>query len=353
MSNIHRIKRLCDANGISGFEDDVVAAIRGEASSLGRFEEDSLRNLYLYRAENTGNKPIVHLDAHTDEVGFMVRVIRDDGMLEFMPIGGWVTNNIPAQLVRVIAKDGSAIVGVVGSKPPHYTSDAERKSAVEFSSLYIDVGAKSANEVRSWGIGPASPVIPEAQLTTMHSGLLLGKAFDCRLGCAAIIDVMEDLKGRELNVDLVAGFASQEEVGLRGAGVSANKINADVAICFEGTPADDTFLPSYQQQTRVGAGPMLRHIDRTMITNPRFQRFCLDLAAEHDIPVQEGVREGGGTNAGAIHLARLGIPTVVLAVPVRYAHTHWGVSSIEDVEATVALARLIIENLDRSTIEAF
>ena len=145
----------------------------------------------------------------------------------------------------------------------------------------------------------------------MHSGLLLGKAFDCRLGCAAIIDVMEDLKGRELNVDLVAGFASQEEVGLCGAGVSANKIDADVAICFEGTPADDTFLLLYQQQTRVGAGPMLRHIDRTMITNPRFQRFCLDLAAEHDIPVQEGVREGGGTNAGAIHLARLGIPTVV------------------------------------------
>ncbi len=353
MSIYTRMKRLCDANGISGFEDDVLAIIREEGADLGRFAEDKLRNLYLYRNEHSGDKPIVHLDAHTDEVGFLVRAIRDNGLLEFMPIGGWVTTNIPAHLVRVINRSGEAIVGVVGSTPPHYLSEEERKGAPEFTSLYIDVGASSAEEVRSWGIGPASPVVPEAAMQRLQSGLLLGKAFDDRIGCAAMLEVLDHYRGKELPVDLVAGFASQEEVGLRGAGLAANRVKADVAICFEGTPADDTFAPAYQMQTKVGAGPMLRHIDRTMITNPRFQRFALDIAAEHKISVQEGVRQGGGTNAGAIHLAQQGIPTIVIGVPVRYAHTHWGVASLADVEATILLAEKIIDALNEEVIATF
>ena len=353
MSNYTRIQRLCDANGISGFEDEVLSIIREEGADLGRFEEDRLRNLFLHREGNGGNRPVVHLDAHTDEVGFMVKAIRDDGMLQFIPIGGWVTTNVPAHLVRVITRDGSPITGVVGSTPPHYLSEAERKSAPEFSSLYIDIGAHSAEEVKMLGIGVASPVVPEATLMELQSGLLVGKAFDCRLGCAAILNLLDDVKDEELGVDLIAGFASQEEVGLRGAGLSAARIKADVAICFEGSPADDTFLPPSQQQTRVGHGPMLRHIDRTMITNPRFQRFCLDVAQEHGIPVQEGVREGGGTNAGAIHLAGQGIPTIVIGIPVRYAHTHYSVASGEDVNASVRLARAIIDKLDADTIASF
>lgn len=353
MNNYSRIARLCDVGGISGFEDDVLTVIREEGAHLGRFEEDRLRNLYLYREGNGGGRPVVHLDAHTDEVGFMVKAVREDGMLSFIPIGGWVTGNVPAHLVRIIARDGKAVTGVVGSTPPHYLSEAERKSAPEFSSLYIDIGAGSAEEVQALGIGVASPVVPEASLRQLESGLLLGKAFDCRLGCAAILDLLDAVKGEELSVDLVAGFASQEEVGLRGAGLSAVRIKADVAICFEGSPADDTFLPPFQQQTRVGHGPMLRHIDRTMITNPRFQRFCLDVASQAGIPVQEGVREGGGTNSGAIHLAGQGIPTIVIGIPVRYAHTHWGVASLEDVENAVRLARAIITAIDEKTIASF
>ncbi len=302
MNQYSRIQRLCDANGISGFEDDVLSVIREEGAHLGRFEEDRLRNLYLHRTGNRGDRPVVHLDAHTDEVGFMVRAIRDDGMLLFIPIGGWVTSNIPAHLVRVIARDGKAYPGVVGSTPPHYISEAERKNAPEYSSLYIDIGASSADEVRALSIGLASPVVPEATLRRLESGLLLGKAFDCRLGCAAILNLLDAVKETELSVDLVAGFASQEEVGLRGAGLSARRIQADVAICFEGSPAD---------------------------------------------------REGGGTNAGAIHLTAQGIPTIVIGIPVRYAHTHWGVASLEDTENSVRLAQAIIEKLDKETIASF
>ncbi|MDD4572940.1 MAG: M42 family peptidase [Sphaerochaeta sp.] len=355
MNTISRIKRICDANGISGFEDEVLLAIREEASSLGTFTEDSMRNLYLAYAGNKGNRPVIQLDAHTDEVGFMVKCIREDGMLEFIPIGGWVTSNIPAHRVRVQNSDGLYIPGLIGSKPPHYMSESERKAAPEVSSMIIDIGSFSHEEtVNKYKIRVASPVVPEASCEyNEDNGLLMGKAFDCRLGCTSIIDTLEALQGERLNVDLVAGFASQEEVGCRGSIITARTIDPDVAICFEGVPADDTFLPSYQRQTAVGKGPMLRHIDSKTIINPRFQRFALDIARQCDIPVQEAVRTGGPTNASQIHLAHRGIPTIVIGVPVRYAHTHWGISSLIDVQNAVKLGVEIIKALDAETIAGF
>ena len=355
MNNISRIKRICDANGISGFEDEVLLAIRDEASTLGTFTEDSMRNLYLAYAGNKGNRPVVQLDAHTDEVGFMVKCIRDDGMLEFIPIGGWVTSNIPAHRVRVRNSDGLYIPGLVGSKPPHYMSEAERNAAPEISSMIIDIGSFSYDEtVNKYKIGVAAPVVPEATCTlNEQNGLLMGKAFDCRLGCTSIIDTLQALEGQKLNVDLIAGFASQEEVGCRGAIITARTIDPTIAICFEGVPADDTFLPSYQRQTAVGKGPMLRHIDSRTIINPRFQRFALDVAKKCNISVQEAVRSGGSTNASQIHLSHRGIPTIVIGIPVRYAHTHWGISSLEDVENAVKLGVEIIKALDAAIIAGF
>ena len=355
MNTISRIQRICDANGISGFEDEVLLAIRDEGAKLGTFTEDSMRNLYLAYAGNKGNRPVIQLDAHTDEVGFMVKCIRDDGMLEFIPIGGWVTSNIPAHRVRVRNSDGVYIPGLVGSKPPHYMSESERKAAPEIASMIIDIGSFSYEEtVTKYKISVAAPVVPEANvLLNEQNGLLMGKAFDCRLGCTSIIDTLEALQDQDLNVDLVAGFASQEEVGCRGAIITSRTIDADVAICFEGVPADDTFLPSYQRQTSVGKGPMLRHIDSKTIINPRFQRFALDIAKKCTIPVQEAVRSGGSTNASQIHLSHRGIPTIVIGVPVRYAHTHWGISSLEDVQNAVKLGVEIIKALDEATIAGF
>lgn len=354
MSNLFRIQKIADANGISGFEDAVLEVIRQEAQHLGTFTEDSMRNLYLNRKENQENKSTVLLDAHTDEVGFMVKCIREDGMLEFIPIGGWVTTNIPAQMVRVQKRDGSTLSGIVGSKPPHYLSEAERKSTPEISSLFIDIGASSKEHAMMMGAEIGCPVIPEAQcIYNPETKLLFGKAFDCRLGCSSIIDTLEALQGETLAVNLVAGFASQEEVGCRGAVVSARTVKPDVAICFEGTPADDTFLPPYQQQTIVGKGPMLRIIDSKMITNPRFQRYAVDLAKKHAIPIQIAVRNGGATNASALHLSGQGIPTIVIGIPVRYAHTHWGVSSMDDIENTVALAQVLLKNLNTEIISSF
>jgi len=349
------IKRISDANGISGFEDEVLTVLREEGKGLGEFAEDSMRNLYLYREGNKEGRCTVQLNAHTDEVGFMVKAIRPDGMLEFITIGGWIPSNVPAHLVRVRNQDGEYIPGIVASKPPHFMSEAEKKAPLEISNLVIDIGASSAEEVRdSYKVGIAAAVVPEATCTYDEKhDILMGKAFDCRIGCASVLATLEELKGHDLDVNLVGDFSSQEEVGTRGSIVSTNTIKADIAIVFEGCPADDTVVPAYQAQTCIKKGPMLRHIDARMITNPRFQRFALDLARQHGIPVQEAVRSAGATNGAPIHLSNAGVPTIVIGIPVRYIHTHYGISSYSDVENSVKLAVEIIKALDESLIRSF
>ena len=352
---IERIIKLSNANGISGFEDDVLEIVRNEASGLGTFHEDSLRNLCLYRNGNREGSPVIQLDAHSDEIGFMVKAVRPDGMLEFINIGGWVNHNIPAHLVRVRNRDGVYIPGVIASKPPHFMTEAEKKTTPEVSSMFIDVGATSADEIENdYRIDIAAPVVPEATCTYDEKhDIIMGKAFDNRMGCASVISTMEEIAEETLNLNIVGAFSAQEEVEMRGAVVTANRIKPDLAIVFEGCPADDTVVPAYQAQTVLKKGPMLRHIDSRMITNPRFQKYALDLAKKLSITCQSAVRAKGATNGAAIHLSNQGVPTIVIGTPVRYAHTHYGISTYFDFSNGVKLASEILKNITKETIESF
>lgn len=346
------VEELSNVNGISGFEDDVLKVIRKHAPEHCEVSEDSIRNLYLKPNTNTGEKPIVMLDAHSDEVGFMVRRIKPNGLIQFIKIGGWVESNIPAHLVRIINTDGEPVMGVVASKPPHYMQDNEKLS---IDNMNIDIGANSYTEVlEKYKINIGAPIIPEATFSfNDKNGTMIGKAFDCRLGCVALLETLKVLKQYELDVDIVGLISSQEEVGTRGAIVGANKVKPDIAIVFEGCPADDTFENEHLIQTAVHKGPMLRHIDIKMITNPRFQKFALDIAKEYGIPVQQAVRTGGATNGGSIHISNMGVPVIVIGIPVRYAHTHYGISSISDLQNSIDLAKKIIKRLNADVISGF
>ena len=349
------IRELSNANGTSGFEDQVVDIIRHHCDDLGTMKEDSLRNLFIYRRGNTGNYPVVQLDAHSDEVGFMIQAIRPNGVLQIIPLGSWITSNIPAHKVWVRNSEGEYIPGIVGSKPPHYMSEKEKASSLEFRQLTVDVGARSQEEaIRDFKIRVGEPIVPYAEFEyDERHDLMIGKAFDDRLGCAGIISTLKALASKELKVDIIAGISSQEEVGTRGALVASRVIKPDIAICFEGCPADDTFVDSFEVQTVLKKGPMLRHIDAKMITNPRFQRFALDLAVKKEIQMQEAVRTIGSTNGAVIHLSAAGVPTIVIGVPVRYAHTHYGIASYFDYDNAVKLACEILLELDEATIKSF
>ena len=354
-TTLQMIAAISNANGVSGFEDDVVAAILPYAEQVGETKVDRMRNVFIRRKENTGSRPVVQLDAHSDEVGFMVQAICPNGTLRIIPIGGWVSHNIPAHKVWVRNRYGKYIPGLTASKPPHFMTEQERKAPLDIKDITVDVGAVSREEaIEVYGIRIGEPVAPDVTFTYAEdTDLMVGKSFDCRLGCAAILKTMHELAGQELAVDIVGACASQEEVGVRGATVTAQVIQPDLAIVFEGCPADDTCVEPYMVQTAIKRGPMLRHIDSRMITNPRYQRYALDLAEKLNIPVQDAVRAAGSTNGAAIHLTGRGVPTIVIGVPVRYAHTHYGVSAYADFDNAVKLACEILKRADADLIESF
>ena len=351
--SLELIRKLSDAKGPSGFEDEAVAVAREAMAGIADVEEDKLRNLYFYRKKNTGDRPLVMLDAHSDEVGFMVHSIRPCGTLRVVNLGRWTNSTLPSSKVKVRNSEGKWISGVFAAKPVHFKAKGEQSGEPQISELSVDVGARSAKEAAEvFKIRIGEPVVPATRFEfDPETGLMFGKAFDCRLGCAALIKTMELIADEELDVDVVGVLSSQEEVGERGCRVSVNHVKPDVAICFEGCPADDTFTEPYAIQTALKKGPMFRHMDVSVILSPRLQRFVLNLAAEKGMPVQESVREGGGNDGAVINTALEGIPVVTAGVPVRYIHSMNCISSYEDYMYTSELIAEILKALNEDIID--
>lgn len=347
MANLTNCARISDAFGPSGYEHDV-ADVLCELTAAFHPQRDCMQNVYAALPGNTGGRPVVLLDAHMDEVGFMVQSITANGLLKLVPLGGWVEHNIPAHTFLVKNSRGQFIRAVSTSKPPHFMSAAEKGAALTMDSILLDAGVCSREDATGLlGLEPGQPAAPEVRFSyNEQTGLALGKAFDCRLGCAGAVDVLENLKAeKSLSVDVVAAFSAQEEVGLRGAKVTAARVRPRLAICLEGTPADDTFTPPEQAQGALKKGVQLRFRDGSMVAHPGLIAFARQVAEKAGIPHQLAVRTGGGTNGGSIHLAGEGVPTIVLGVPVRYAHTHYGYAAMADLDAAVQLAGAMIRAL--------
>lgn len=350
------IKEMTDANGAPGFEDEVVNIIKEYIKPFtDDVVEDKMRNLFIKRKNHSGDKPIIMLDGHSDEVAFMITSINDNGSLNFMPLGGWHAQNVPAHTVRIRNNDGEYIVGIIASKPPHFMSDEEKNSLMPIKEMTIDVGASSYEEVvNNYKISVAAPVVPEVKFNyDKDNDIMFGKAFDNRLGCGCAVETLIELGEQELAVDVVTAIAAQEEIGTRGAEVTVRTVKPDIAIVFEGSPADDMDKSPRLAQCALKKGPQIRHRDRSMISSPRFTKWAKEIANENGIAVQDAVRWAGGTNAGKIHLGNLAVPTIVIGIPTRYAHTHYCYSSYDDYRQAVLWAKKIIENLTTEIIESF
>ncbi|PKK39215.1 Deblocking aminopeptidase [Clostridiaceae bacterium JG1575] len=349
MTDVPFIESLCAAFGPSGFEEEPVHCIK---EYLPGFEitEDAMHNLYIPHPGNQGNRPLIQLDAHLDEVGFMVQSIHDNGTLSFVPLGGWVPSNVPAHTVRIRTATGRMVQGIVASKPPHFMSAKERAAdQVVLEDLVIDVGSSSREEtLHVYGIAPGDPVAP---LVASHyekdTDILFGKAFDNRLGCAAVAEVLHRLRHEELPVDLVGALASQEEVGMRGAAVTSQVLRPDFAIVFEGSPADDLYFSSAEAQGALKKGVQIRHLDASYISSPAFLRFAGDTAKAQGIPTQHAIRRAGSTNAGRISITGKAVPCLVLGIPSRFIHTHYNHAALADLEAAIELACAILTSFPK------
>lgn len=354
MKTINMIKSLSDSYGAPGFEDNVLDIVEDYKEGL-LFTKDSMMNCYLNLGDEDPNKKTIMLDGHLDEVAFMVQSIDEKGLINFIPLGGWIASNIPAHLVMIKNTEGEYIKGITTSKPPHFMTKSEREKDLEISDLQIDLGATSREEViNEFKIDVGAPIVPLVDFEyNKKTGIMMGKAFDNRLGCAAVIATLKKLKDQKLPINAIGALAAQEEVGTRGAEITSRKVKPDLAIVFEGSPADDIYTDKYTMQCGLKHGPQIRHRDNSYISHHRFIAFAQKTAKENSIKYQNAVRVSGGTDAGKIHLSNDGVPTLVLGIPTRYIHSHYSYASFEDFENTVDLAVAIIKSLNDDTINSF
>jgi putative aminopeptidase FrvX len=297
-------------------------------------------------------EPKVLFASHLDEVGFMVIQITKQGFLRFQPLGGWSANVLPAQRVEIMTQPGKCMTGVIGSVPPHLLSEDKKSKGPDLESMFIDIGARSDEEAKEWGVSIGDPVVPVSPYTPLMGGKrILSKAWDNRFGCGLIVELLRSLNGVKLPHTLYAGATVQEEAGLRGAKTSANLIQPDVFFAVDVGPAGDT--PGISNAFgEIGKGVLIRIFDRSMITHPQVRDFLLDIAESEQIPYQFFISKGA-TDAGAVHLSGEGVPSAAIGICGRYIHSHTTIVDREDIEAAEAFAKAIVKNLNKSTVESF
>lgn len=354
MNTLKMIEDLSNCYAAPGFEENMLKTVQSYKGDLS-YQRDSMMNCYLNLENKQGKNMTILLDGHLDEVAFMVQFIDEKGLLHFIKLGGWVDHNIPAHLVMVRNDDGEYIQGIVTSKPPHFMTEEERAKKITYQDLQIDVGATSREEViNDFKISVSAPVVPFVEFRyNERNQIMMGKAFDNRLGCAAVIETLKRLQNEDSVLHAVGALAAQEEVGTRGAQITAHRVKPDLAIVFEGSPADDVHRDQYATQGALHGGPQIRHRDNSYVSHQGFIRFAKSIAKKNDIICQDAVRLSGSTNAGRIHLSNDGVPTLVLGIATRYVHSHYCYASYRDFEDTVRLAVEIIKEITEEIITEF
>ncbi len=351
---IKLMQKMMDAFGPSGFEREINKIVKNEVENFA--DEIFTDRLGSVAFTLEGDGPKVLLTGHTDEVGFIVSSITDEGYLTFNQLGGWWDQVLLAQKVIVRGINGD-VIGIIASKPPHILPAEERKKVVEKKDMFIDIGASTRGEVEEAGIRVGDGVVPWSPFDVIREGkIAMGKAFDDRIGTFVIMEAMRRIKEQNIkHSNKIIGAATvQEEVGLRGAQTMAQTVNPDVAIVLEVDIAGD--VPGIKPQeaaTKLGFGPGLITYDRSMIPNQEFKEFVMDTAKQAQIPLQLSQMAGGGTDAGRIHLNASGCPSVVLTVPTRHIHSHVGLLSLKDTEDAVMLVVELLKKLDWETVNSF
>ncbi|MHC0037691.1 M42 family metallopeptidase [Pseudoneobacillus sp. C159] len=343
-------KELTEVPGAVGFESKVKDTLHKWIEPYSdSTNTDGLGSLIAVK-NGTSEGPKIMIAAHLDEVGFMVTQITKEGFLKFMPLGGWWGQVLLAQRVRIVTRT-KEIIGVIGSKPPHVLSAADRQKPVEIMDMFIDIGASSKAEAEEFGVKPGDFIVPECPFTVMENPkLMMAKSWDNRIGCAILVEVFKRLQN-EKHANTVYGVATvQEEVGLRGAQTSANMIKPDIAFSIDVGVARDTPGLNADIPAKIGAGPQIVLLDKTMVPHVGLRNYVIDLAEKYQIPFQYESMAGGGTDAGAIHLTGSGVASLAITIATRYIHSHASIIHYDDFENSVKLFVELIKNVDCATI---
>jgi endoglucanase len=344
------LRELTEADGVPGFEQEVRKLMRVHLEPLGDIEVDRLGSI-VCKKTGTADSPRIMLPAHMDEIGFMVKLVTDKGFVKFSPLGGWWSQVLLAQRLRIKTQKGD-VVGVLGAKPPHLLKSDERNKVVELRDMYLDIGAKDKKAAEAMGVRPGDPIVPVSAYERLNgTKCLLAKAWDDRAGCAVMIEALRQLQ-RVKHPNTVYGAGTiQEEVGLKGAKTAAAVIEPDVALALDvGIAADTPGIKDDETQGELGKGPQICVRDGGMIPNVRLRDLAIKLCEEKKIPYQFQLLEGGTTDGSAIQVHSQGVACLYLGIATRHIHSHCGILHETDFDNTVKLVVELVKVLDAETV---
>ncbi len=334
---LDRMKKLSALNGISGREDSVRDYLISCLPDYCTHSVDAAGNLLVQVQGKMKSKNRVMLAAHMDEIGLIVTYITDDGLIRFTNVGGVETAVLLGRRVKV---GEQGLVGVIGVVPIHLREDEDELKYPKKDSLYIDVGADSADELKDL-VSPGDAIVFDSEPYELGS-CLKGKALDDRAGCAILLELI-----REQPVyDLTLAFTVQEEVGLRGAGCAAFALQPDYAIVVETTTAAD--LAGVEGEKKVcalGKGAVVPFMDRSTVYSPKLFHRAQELAKEKGFQMQTKSMVAGGNDAGVIHKTAGGVPTLTVSFACRYLHSPCCVIHRDDIDQMIKAVGAIAEEL--------
>ncbi|MHA2395113.1 MAG: M42 family metallopeptidase [Candidatus Thorarchaeota archaeon] len=370
--NLKFLEQLCDAFGPSGHEEEAQKVAHNYGKKYAdEILQDGLGSL-IFKKGNSG--PKIMIAGHVDEIGFVIKNIKKDGYLQFHQLGGWWDQTLLTQEVVILPFKGEKIVGVIGAPPPHVLTPEKRNKVVTKDKMYIDIGCSSAKEVKELGIRVGDPAVPVSYFRTMKRTrkekkneddkdaeeetreviLAVAKAFDDRIGVFIALEALRRISENNIDLPNTVYFCStvQEEVGLRGAKTSAQMIKPDIGFALDVDISGDS-PGSEGLVQKMGKGVSISSGDASMIPNPKLRKFVMGIAEEKNIRHQPSMMMVGGTDAGQIHLAGMGAPSLYLGVPTRYIHSHHGMLDMSDVESAIQLLIEVLQKLDEKTVKSF
>jgi putative aminopeptidase FrvX len=343
------LAELTNAPGASGYEEPVAKImVREMKPYASRITYDGLGSVI---AEQGTSGPRIMLDAHMDELGGLIRRVTPQGSLSMQMLGGWFDQALVDQKWWIIGSKGP-VLAVTGIRDIHIASREEGNRVFPRDSLYLDVGARNAAEVKAMGVEPGDPVVPDGPFTILNGTQnYLAKAWDDRIGCAVMIEVAQRL-AKEAHANQVFYAATvQEEIGMRGAQTAAEVIKPDIGIALEvGIVKDVPGVHPEEAQEVLGGGPGYFLYDASELPSRKMVALVKNVAAKNSIPLQYDLIVGYGDDSAAIQKSNGGVPTINLVVPTRYTHSHNGIINRRDFDHMVDLVTALIKKLDAGEV---
>lgn len=343
------LQRLADAPGPPGFEEPVRKIMVEQFTPLAdRISYDGLGSVIATRGTSG---PRIMIDAHMDELGGVVRRITPDGLLTMQMLGGWLDQALVDQRWTIVGSKGP-VRAVTGIRDIHIVPPEERTRVYPRDSVFLDVGARSAEEARAMGLAPGDPVAPNAPFYVMNgTGNYVGKGWDDRVGCAILIEVLRRLNREPHSNQLFFVATVQEEIGLRGTQTASAVVKPDIGIAIEaGVVRDAPGVRPEEAQERLGEGPAIFLYNSSQLPNRKMAALIQATAQQLRIPLQPELVQGYGDDGAEIQRSNGGVPTITLTVPTRFTHSHNGIINRADFDRTVDLLVSFIKRLDAPTV---